>query len=545
MDYTLKSLLDVFIDEEYKVTKRYNSLYVMVLATSLDIDFVREYLSYYDDVNSFSGKDVLIMGPQFGDPYSRGTFQNRHGISAYSFFNSNDPEAQESFLQFMHQQTIESYSVAKFLGIRTDNLPVAVFFENLDNPKSFVIWKLNNFSGKEFVRRFRTLLEDVGEKCGWNEKNRVAYLQLRIDTLNSSELYSNHLDDKILKQISLKFKSLQDQLLNCKCCARFYENLEELRLVFDTLVDNQQLKVHLNNIETTIKKLEAGLISPDSFDHLRKHLKRWKTRLPEGYKKAVNSFFYPYNCIKNERLVYSRKDSENVVELEQKIEELKISFRDRKQEVLTNWKAEMKIISNGLRAPVKPLEVVGASLQLKSDEHKESELNLKDSIRKGAQPNIPKVFISYSHDSVQHKVEVLDLAQRLRSDHIDAWIDQFVESPEWGFPRWMQNQITEADFVFLICTSAYNQHFNGSYRKDKGRGVNFEGHIILQDLYESGMKNGKFIPVLFPNSTIDDIPIILRGYRFYSIPVEYQAILERVRNNKASSQNDFNHSPVN
>ena len=37
----------------------------------------------------------------------------------------------------------------------------------------------------------------------------------------------------------------------------------------------------------------------------------------------------------------------------------------------------------------------------------------------------PKVFISYSHDSQEHKDRVLSLADRLRSDGIDCNIDQY------------------------------------------------------------------------------------------------------------------------
>jgi hypothetical protein len=44
-------------------------------------------------------------------------------------------------------------------------------------------------------------------------------------------------------------------------------------------------------------------------------------------------------------------------------------------------------------------------------------------------PAAPKVFISYSHDSEAHEDRVLDLANRLRKDGIDAQIDQYETSP--------------------------------------------------------------------------------------------------------------------
>ena len=35
-----------------------------------------------------------------------------------------------------------------------------------------------------------------------------------------------------------------------------------------------------------------------------------------------------------------------------------------------------------------------------------------------------RVFISYSHDSLEHQQRVLALANQLREDGVEAWIDQ-------------------------------------------------------------------------------------------------------------------------
>ena len=64
----------------------------------------------------------------------------------------------------------------------------------------------------------------------------------------------------------------------------------------------------------------------------------------------------------------------------------------------------------------------------------------------------PKVFISYSHDTVAHQERVLDLADRLRADGIDAEIDQYNDSPPEGWPRWCERQIEAAGVVLMVCT---------------------------------------------------------------------------------------------
>ena len=86
-------------------------------------------------------------------------------------------------------------------------------------------------------------------------------------------------------------------------------------------------------------------------------------------------------------------------------------------------------------------------------------------------PDHPRVFISYSHDSPEHLDRVLVLSDRLRVDGIDCHIDQYEESPGEGWPRWMVNQIEDAEFVLVVCTENYEPRFRGKEEPGKGLGV--------------------------------------------------------------------------
>jgi hypothetical protein len=59
--------------------------------------------------------------------------------------------------------------------------------------------------------------------------------------------------------------------------------------------------------------------------------------------------------------------------------------------------------------------------------------------------NPPKVLISYSHDSQEHKDRVLRLSNRLREEGIDCTIDQYLLVPDESWPRRMEKQIRESD----------------------------------------------------------------------------------------------------
>jgi hypothetical protein len=86
----------------------------------------------------------------------------------------------------------------------------------------------------------------------------------------------------------------------------------------------------------------------------------------------------------------------------------------------------------------------------------------------------PRVCISYSHDSDTHRSQVLALADELRNQGVDAWIDRYVPSPPQGWQRWIQDQIDAADFILCICTATYRRRFEGKETPGIGRGVTFE-----------------------------------------------------------------------
>jgi hypothetical protein len=140
----------------------------------------------------------------------------------------------------------------------------------------------------------------------------------------------------------------------------------------------------------------------------------------------------------------------------------------------------------------------------------------------------PRAFISYSHDSKAHEQRVLALADRLRADGLDVRLDQYVESPPEGWPRWTERQVVECSFVLLVCTPTYRQRFDREDAGAAGKGAQWEAMIAQQILYEAGTRNEKLIPVLFEEGTEQDVPLSLRAYTRYRLPVEHEALYRRL-----------------
>lgn len=132
-----------------------------------------------------------------------------------------------------------------------------------------------------------------------------------------------------------------------------------------------------------------------------------------------------------------------------------------------------------------------------------------------------RIFISYSHDSKQHQDAVLSLANRLRHDGLDCMIDQYVNGfPAENWPRWMEAQIEQADFVLVVCTPVYLKRYRG-LDNDGGRGVTFEGVVISQTLYDAYNRNTKFVPVLPDTGDHSDVPLPLKGFSAFRMSENY------------------------
>ena len=84
---------------------------------------------------------------------------------------------------------------------------------------------------------------------------------------------------------------------------------------------------------------------------------------------------------------------------------------------------------------------------------------------------MPKVFISYSHDSSEHAARVLALADHFIQDGLDCILDQYEGNPPEGWPLWMDRQIEQADYVLMICTETYHNRVMG--KEQAGVGLAF------------------------------------------------------------------------
>lgn len=127
----------------------------------------------------------------------------------------------------------------------------------------------------------------------------------------------------------------------------------------------------------------------------------------------------------------------------------------------------------------------------------------------------PKVFVSYSHDSQEHKLWVLELATRLRSCGVDAILDQWDLGPGGDLPHFMEQNLMAASKVLMICTDRYVEKANRGIG-----GVGYEKMIVTADLMRN-MEATRIIPIIRQQGTLN-LPTFLGSKLFIDLSIKDQ-----------------------
>ncbi len=143
------------------------------------------------------------------------------------------------------------------------------------------------------------------------------------------------------------------------------------------------------------------------------------------------------------------------------------------------------------------------------------------------EPDRSYVFVSYSHDSEEHNDRILQMANRLRHDGVNCEIDQFEPSPPEGWPEWMLRAVHGAQHVVVVITQGFSHKLERRRTQSKASGVAWEIAAVLQELYDSGGHNKKFIPIVLSSSDTIFIPLVLRSSTYFdlSMPDAYDGLL--------------------
>ena len=117
----------------------------------------------------------------------------------------------------------------------------------------------------------------------------------------------------------------------------------------------------------------------------------------------------------------------------------------------------------------------------------------------------PSVFVSYSHDSEDHKAWVLQLATRLRHNGVDTILDRWNLDLGKDVAAFIEKGLSGSNRVLCICSESYVRKANS-----KKGGVGYEKKIMTAEIM-ADLDAHWVIPVIRENIGKDLLPIFLRG----------------------------------
>lgn len=121
----------------------------------------------------------------------------------------------------------------------------------------------------------------------------------------------------------------------------------------------------------------------------------------------------------------------------------------------------------------------------------------------------PKVFISYSHDSDEHKKWVLKLATDLRQHMgVDVSLDQWDLRVGGDLSLFMEQGLSDASLVLCVCSEEYVRKANAGIC-----GTGYERMILVQSMLKD-TNTDYIVPIVRNNQSKDKTPHFL-GTKIY------------------------------
>jgi hypothetical protein len=155
----------------------------------------------------------------------------------------------------------------------------------------------------------------------------------------------------------------------------------------------------------------------------------------------------------------------------------------------------------------------------------------------------PVAFISYSHDSKEHKTWVAKLAGDLRNHGVDVVLDQWDLALGQDLTLFMQRGVANSDRVIMVCSENYVQKADGG-----SGGVGYE-RLIITDEVIANIDTKKFIPLVRGNSSPKKTPTFM-GPRLYvdfsnddDYPGKLEELLREIHNTPALTKPPLGANP--
>jgi hypothetical protein len=139
------------------------------------------------------------------------------------------------------------------------------------------------------------------------------------------------------------------------------------------------------------------------------------------------------------------------------------------------------------------------------------------------------VFLSYRHESEEHRKRLHDLGKQLEAASVTVVLDQFAQErqfhsggPNEGWPRWSKDQARNpAHKILIIASPGWFRCYEGTEVSGEGLGAAAEASVIEQRLYNVAGVSPDIRIVTFTELDPTTIPLDLQRYHRFLIPSDF------------------------
>ncbi|WP_410614690.1 SEFIR domain-containing protein [Amycolatopsis sp. lyj-109] len=122
-----------------------------------------------------------------------------------------------------------------------------------------------------------------------------------------------------------------------------------------------------------------------------------------------------------------------------------------------------------------------------------------------------RVFVSYTHDSPEHKDHVLAFSEFLERNGVDVTLDQWKLAHRRDWYTWAIGSIENADYVIVVASERYREVADGYASAGDNRGLQSEAALLREKLHSDRPTwTRKILPVVLPGHTPAEIPAFLQ-----------------------------------
>ncbi|UVS79463.1 toll/interleukin-1 receptor domain-containing protein [Actinokineospora sp. UTMC 2448] len=120
---------------------------------------------------------------------------------------------------------------------------------------------------------------------------------------------------------------------------------------------------------------------------------------------------------------------------------------------------------------------------------------------------MPRVFLTYAHDSKKHKDDVRRLGNLLVESGIDVDLDQWAEGVPRDWSVWALQSTRAADYVIVVASPRYAAAADGLGPATVNRGARSEAATLRNLLHgDRDLWTTKLLPVVLPGHSVSDLP---------------------------------------